>query len=1004
MKLKSLLLFGFSLVFSLPALANTNRYRIMFNDDPATTITIAWNQVSGSGQTVYYGPVDYGTTWASYPSNATPYRTTSFKGMSNQFVKITGLTPNTPYYFVIKDSDGTSSRYWFKTAPDVRTERLAFIAGGDSRSGTTQRQNSNRMVSKLRPHAVFFGGDLMNGSTTAETQQFLDDWQLHIGADGRMIPLVVCYGNHENYDGDGLNYLYNLYDTPYNGYFAVTFGGDLFRFYTLNTEVYPGTEVPNTTIRNSQTSWLASDLASNSGITWKGAQYHRPMVPHYSGKSDGHDWYNDWVMNFYNYGVRLVVECDAHVVKTTYSVVPTGTSVNFNIDASDPKSITFIGEGTWGTTRPADDSHAFTRDMGSFYGANWIFVDECTIEIRKIETQNPTSVTQVSDSDIFTPPAGLIIWQPTNTPSGVITIVNCTQPITDFIATPTAVFTNDLVTFTDLSANTPTSWAWDFGDGNVSALQNPTHAYSVPGVYNVSLTATNPNGSDTETKTAYITVTNPVAPTADFTADVTTVPAGGTINFTDLSAGLPSSWLWSFPGGTPATSIAQNPTVVYSAPGTYDVTLTAVNSQGAHSETKTAYITVLNSGAVSVQVADGNDDAEEFRSDGSMYLTSSDLELCYDGGYTENQYTGVRFVGVNVPQGATITNAWIQFRADETDNTNLTLYIKGENTDDAQIFTSTSFDISSRATTTNQVNWVNPATWTAGELTVAQQTPNISVIVQEIVSRPGWSSGNAMAFIFTDNNTTTDERVGDSYEGGYGAILNIEYTVPFPLAFTSSITDASCNGVSDGSISLTATGGTPGYQYSVDGGSNFQPSSVFSNLPAGNYNIVVMDATSTTTTGSVTLAQPDALVVNGSSTNTSCNGSATGTASAAASGGAGSFSYSWNDLMSQTTATATGLTAGTYMVTVTDGAGCQGMATVVVNEPAAIVVSGVPTDEQTGNDGAIDLSVSGGTTPYYYDWDNDGTGDIDDTEDLSGLTSGTYSVVVTDVNGCTEGV
>ncbi len=97
MKLKSLLLFGFSLVFSLPALANTNRYRIMFNDDPATTITIAWNQVSGSGQTVYYGPVDYGTTWASYPSNATPYRTTSFKGMSNQFVKITGLTPNTPY-------------------------------------------------------------------------------------------------------------------------------------------------------------------------------------------------------------------------------------------------------------------------------------------------------------------------------------------------------------------------------------------------------------------------------------------------------------------------------------------------------------------------------------------------------------------------------------------------------------------------------------------------------------------------------------------------------------------------------------------------------------------------------------------------------------------------------------------------------------------------------------------------------------------------------------------
>ncbi|MCD6365951.1 MAG: PKD domain-containing protein [Bacteroidales bacterium] len=122
---------------------------------------------------------------------------------------------------------------------------------------------------------------------------------------------------------------------------------------------------------------------------------------------------------------------------------------------------------------------------------------------------------------------------------------------------------------------------------------NPNITYSTPGTYDVSLTVTNSIGSDSETKTAYITV-NPITnpPVADFVADNTTIVTGQTVNFTDLSTNMPTSWSWSFNGGTPTSSTQQNPSIVYNTPGTYDVSLTATNSIGSGTETKTTYITV----------------------------------------------------------------------------------------------------------------------------------------------------------------------------------------------------------------------------------------------------------------------------------------------------------------------------------------------------------------------------------------------------------------------------
>lgn len=773
------------------AFGTTQRYRLMFNDDPATIITVGWEQVSGTNPKVYYGTADHGTNWASYPDSMTVHKTTNYMGMTNKFAKLIGLTPNTAYYFVIKDSDGTSARYWFKTCPNVNTEKLSFVSGGDSRSGRTQRQNSNLMVAKIRPHAVLFGGDLVNTPSISSVQDWFDDWQLTITSDSQMIPVVHSFGNHEEYGTGGPEFISELFDTPYDVYYKVTFGGNLFSVYTLNGELLPGHTIANNTKRTAQRNWLSTTLASDGAI-WKSAQYHRPMVPHESGKGEGADEFNDWANLFYTHDVRLVMESDAHVTKVTENVMPTmatasGNSNTWFTTAGIPagKGINFIGEGAWGTIRTDNDPHPFTLGSTSMYQFAWITVSNCKIEVRTIDTQNPGGVPEHSATDLFSISAGLDaqIWKPAGLPSGVLEIIKCYAPDAEFSASATAVLTGQNINFTDLSTNTPTSWLWDFGDGNTSTAQNPSHSYASPGTYTVVLTATNADGSGTETKVAYIVVSAPAPPVADFTANDVTPALGQTINFTDNTANLPTGWSWNFGDGNIST--AQNPSHSYAAAGTYTVTLTATNAFGSDTETKTNYITVTNGGSVSVTISNGNDDVEEWKEAadpdyGDLYMTSSDLEIGNDAGW--EQYVGLRFQNISVPQGAIITNAKIRFRADESDafSSQMNIYIAGEDVDSASQFNNSSqFNLSGRTFTTNQYTWAigTVPAWSSGNI---YDTPNISTVIQEIVNRPGWSLGNAMVFMLWSDAGESSERVADSYEGGYPAELIFDWVMPAP--------------------------------------------------------------------------------------------------------------------------------------------------------------------------------------------------------------------------------
>ncbi len=144
------------------------------------------------------------------------------------------------------------------------------------------------------------------------------------------------------------------------------------------------------------------------------------------------------------------------------------------------------------------------------------------------------------------------------------------------------------VYFTDESTNNPTSWSWDFGDGNTSKEQHPRHTFNNVGSYTVKLTVTNAVGSDEEIKTDYVKVL--ISPQAFFTADKTFGSAPLTVNFTDESVNNPTSWSWDFGDGT--TNQLQNPSHTFSSVGTYTIKLTATNAAGSDVEIKTSYVKV----------------------------------------------------------------------------------------------------------------------------------------------------------------------------------------------------------------------------------------------------------------------------------------------------------------------------------------------------------------------------------------------------------------------------
>lgn len=197
------------------------------------------------------------------------------------------------------------------------------------------------------------------------------------------------------------------------------------------------------------------------------------------------------------------------------------------------------------------------------------------------------------------------------------------------------------------------------------------------------------------------------------------------------------------------------------------------------------------SDSVEVRISAGTDDAEEKASGGVARLDPT-LELVRS---SANQTVGLRFTGLTIPPGATITNAYLQFKAKVSNSEATDLNIQAQAADNPASFSSSAYNVSSRPRTTASVAW-SPGAWTLEDAGSAQRTPDLASVVQEIVNRPGWASGNALAFIVTG----TGRRVAWPYDGSPAdaPLLHVEYVVtdePPPTVTVAAAGDIACDSV-----------------------------------------------------------------------------------------------------------------------------------------------------------------------------------------------------------------
>jgi hypothetical protein len=242
-----------------------------------------------------------------------------------------------------------------------------------------------------------------------------------------------------------------------------------------------------------------------------------------------------------------------------------------------------------------------------------------------------------------------------------------------------------------------------------------------------------------------------------------------------LPAGAPLLHIEFATGPTTTTTTATTTTTLGTTSTTAGPTTTTTGATTTTTTTTTTHPTTTTSTTlptgvtVDRRVAASSDDAEQKGS--SVQFDSSDLELIDDSGI---QTVGIRFRNVTVPQGKTILHAWVQFQVDEVSSGTISLRIEGQNADNPGTFTTSSNNISSRPRTSAFQPWVPPGWPTVGAALDPQKTPDIKNVIQEIISRPLWTSGNAVVIIISG---TTGKRVAESYDGtSTGApLLHVEY-------------------------------------------------------------------------------------------------------------------------------------------------------------------------------------------------------------------------------------
>lgn len=223
-----------------------------------------------------------------------------------------------------------------------------------------------------------------------------------------------------------------------------------------------------------------------------------------------------------------------------------------------------------------------------------------------------------------------------------------------------------------------------------------------------------------------------------------------------------------------------------------------------------------------------------------------------------------------------------------------------------------------------------------------------------------------------------------------------------PTVVVDSFDDVTCFGASNGIAYASSSGGTGPYNYSWNS-SPVQTTATATNLPGGSYTVTISDQNSCTAISNVTITEPPAMNTSiDSSFNVTCNGLTDGSAYSSTFGGITPYTYSWNTSPVQTTAAATNLGAGSYVITATDSNGCTSTDTAIITAPNAInIVPGFVDETCSASNGQGWVTVTGGTPNYFISWN---TNPFQTGDTAFNVTAGTYTAVVTDASSCQDSV
>ena len=238
-------------------------------------------------------------------------------------------------------------------------------------------------------------------------------------------------------------------------------------------------------------------------------------------------------------------------------------------------------------------------------------------------------------------------------------------------------------------------------------------------------------------------------------------------------------------------------------------------------------------------------------------------------------------------------------------------------------------------------------------------------------------------------------------KGCWGAITATINNAAGLTATTISKTNVLCNGDSNGALEVAGSAGTAPYEYSIDNGVSYQNNGLFTNLPAGNYNILIKDMGGCAVVQAVNITEPTPITANITTVDAAC-GNINGSIQAVGAGGAGGYTYALNGAPYQAGNYFTVLASTTYSVTIKDVNGCTISTTAIVGSvsgPTVTLASSTNPKCNGVDDGKASVSTTGGTQGYTYSWSG---GIVNNTSSLTNLAAAAYSVTVIDARGCTS--